>query len=90
MRGTSKTFQYLTRIKAFYPDLVSQGKMKEITKESFFGDYLGYGRTYWIKFYEKNDPRKVFYVVADLLQEVRQLKDDKVKLEKQLDELLKK
>ena len=67
MRGTSKTYQYLVRIKKFYSDLVSQGKMKEPTKESFFKDYLGYGKTYWIKLYEKNDLRKVFYVIADLL-----------------------
>ena len=40
MRGTSKTYQYLVRIKKFYSDLVSQGKMKEPTKESFFKDYL--------------------------------------------------
>lgn len=83
MRGTSKTYQYLARIKEFYPDLVSKGKMKEPTRESFFGDYLGYGKTYWIKLYEKNDLRKVFYVVAELLE-------DRRRLEKQLNELLKK
>lgn len=90
MRGTSKTYQYLVRIKKFYSDLVSQGKMKEPTKESFFGDYLGYGKTYWIKLYEKNDLRKVFYVVADLLEERKQLRENKDNLEKKLDELLKK
>jgi hypothetical protein len=90
MRGTSKTYQYLVRIKKFYSDLVSQGKMKEPTKESFFKDYLGYGKTYWIKLYEKNDLRKVFYVVADLLEEVKKLQKDRDNLEKQLDELLKK
>lgn len=90
MRGTSKTYQYLVRIKKFYSDLVSQGKMKEPTKESFFKDYLGYGKTYWIKLYEKNDLRKVFYVIADLLEEVKQLRENKDNLEKKLDELLKK
>jgi hypothetical protein len=90
MRGTSKTYQYLVRIKKFYSDLVSQGKMKEPTKESFFKDYLGYGKTYWIKLYEKNDLRKVFYVVADLLEETKQLRENKDNLEKKLDELLKK
>ena len=90
MRGTSKTYQYLVRIKKFYSDLVSQGKMKEPTRESFFKDYLGYGKTYWIKLYEKNDLRKVFYVVADLLEETKQLRENKDNLEKKLDELLKK
>ena len=90
MRGTSKTYQYLTRIKEFYPDLVSKGKMKEPNKEYFFKDYLGYGKTYWIKLYEKNDLRKVFYVVAELLEEVKKLKEDRNKLEKQLNEFLKK
>jgi hypothetical protein len=90
MRGTSKTYQYLARIKEFYPDLVSKGKMKEPTRESFFGDYLGYGKTYWIKLYEKNDLRKVFYVVAELLEEVKELREDRRRLEKQLNELLKK
>jgi len=90
MRGTSKTYQYLIRIKEFYSNLVDQGKMKEPTKESFFRDYLGYGETYWIKLYEKNDLRKVFYVVADLLEEVKELQEDRDNLEKQLDELLKK
>jgi polyhydroxyalkanoate synthesis regulator phasin len=90
MRGTSKTYQYLIRVKKFYSDLVDQGKMKEPTRESFFRDYLGYGKTYWIKLYEKNDLRKVFYVVAELLEEVKELKEDRNKLEKQLNELLKK
>lgn len=90
MRGTSKTYQYLIRIKEFYSDLVEQGKMKEPTKESFFKDYLGYGKTYWIKLYEKNDLRKVFYVVIELLEEIKDLREDRDNLEKQLNELLKK
>ena len=45
--------------------------------QSFFKDYLGYGKTYWIKLYEKNDLRKVFYVIADLLEEVKQLRENK-------------
>ena len=90
MRGTSKTYQYLTRVKKFYPNLVSEGKMKNPTRESFFKDYLGYGKTYWIKLYEKNDLRKVFYVVAELLEEVKKLREDRDNLEKQLNELLKK
>jgi hypothetical protein len=90
MRGTSKTFLYLKKVETFYFDLVKQGKMKEPTKESFFKDYLGYGKTYWIKLYEKNDLRKVFYVVAELLEEVKNLRKGKNNLEKQLNELLKK
>ena len=90
MRGTSKAFLYLKRVKTFFPNLVEEGKMKEANRESFCRDYLGYGRTYWIKFYQKNDLRKVFYVVAELLEEVKELKKDKARLEKQLNELLKK
>lgn len=90
MRGTSKTFLYLKRIQPFYDNLVKLGKMKEASKESFFSDYLGYGKDYWIKLYSKSDLRKVFYVVIELLEEVKELKEDRIKLEKQLDELLKK
>jgi hypothetical protein len=90
MRGTSKAFLYLKRVKTFFPSLVEEGKMKEPNRESFFGDYLGYGRTYWIKLYEKHDLRKVFYVVIELLEEVKELKEDRARLEKQLNELLKK
>lgn len=90
MFGESKANQYLKRIKPFYSNLVSQGKMKDPSRESFFKDYLGYSKNYWIKFYEKNDLRKVFYVVAELLEELRQIKEDRDRLEKQLNELLKK
>jgi hypothetical protein len=90
MRGTSKTYQYLIRIKEFYSGLVDEGKMKEPTRESFFADYLGYGKTHWIKLYQKNDLRKVFYVIIELLEEVKKLKEHRNRLEKQLNELLKK
>jgi RNA binding exosome subunit len=90
MRGTSKAFLYLKRVKTFFPNLVEQGKMKEPNRESFFGDYLGYGRTYWIKLYEKRDLRKVFYVIVELLEEVKELKEDRARLEKQLNKFLKK
>lgn len=89
MFGESKTNLYLKRVRPFYKDLVEQGKMKEPNKQSFFKDYLGYSKHYWIKLYEKNDLRKVFYVVVELLEEIQRLKGDKIKLEKQLNEIIK-
>lgn len=89
MHGQSKANQYLKRIKPFYSNLIAEGKMLDKSKESFFKDYLGYGKDYWTQLYKKNDLRKVFYVVVEFLEEVKELKEDKLKLEKQLNELLK-
>ncbi len=88
--GNTKVYEYIRNIMPFLKELVEKGRISEPTKEAFFSEYLGYSKTHWLKLYNKASIRKVFYVILELMQECRKLKEDVKRLERQLNEITKK
>lgn len=86
--GKTPVYQYLKRIESHFPYLLENKKITVPTRDSFFQQFLGCGKTTYNNWWVFGI-KKIYLVVLFLLDEIKTHKERIDILEKQLDELTK-